>query len=143
MAMDGRGVPPTYAPYPGQPGMAQYPPQQYLGPPAIGMPQYAPQQYPAPGYGPAAAPARALHGPIHTAFFSNILFSTTIEEFTNFAREYGEIANVYSLISTKGYAFVTYFDLRNAQKAVDQANNRPLGGRAVRTNYAVKSNTPF
>jgi RNA recognition motif-containing protein len=103
--------------------------------------------YGGPGYAPYAmgprqpnpAPRQRAQGPIHTAFFSNILFSTSLEEFTTFAGEYGEIANVYSLISTKGFAFVTYYDLRAAQKAVEQAYDRPIGGRPVRTNYAVKS----
>jgi RNA recognition motif-containing protein len=78
-------------------------------------------------------------GTIHSAFFSNLPFTTTIEEFTTFASQYGEIANVYSLIPRKGIAFVTYFDLRHAQRAVAEANEQLLGGRPVRTNYAHKS----
>lgn len=80
--------------------------------------------------------------PIHTAFFSNIPFDIPFQKFEEFVREYGEIANVYSLIDKKGIAFVTYFDLRNAQKAVDLANGKYLEGRVIRTNYANKQYFP-
>jgi hypothetical protein len=107
------------------------------------MPQYSGQQYNVPGYVTAVQPAPAVPeardlGDVHTAFFSNILFTIPLEEFSAFARGYGEIARLNSLIPTKGFAFVTYFDIRDAQKAVEQANNRLLHGRAVRTRYAVQ-----
>ncbi|OHS93383.1 hypothetical protein TRFO_40307 [Tritrichomonas foetus] len=80
--------------------------------------------------------------PIHTAFFSNIPFTLPIEKFTEFAQQYGEIANMYSLIQKRGLAFVTYYDIRNSQKAVEQANGQRLGNRVIKTNYADKSTVP-
>ncbi|OHT10950.1 hypothetical protein TRFO_19655 [Tritrichomonas foetus] len=84
-------------------------------------------------------PGRNRKHPIHTAFFSNIPYNFPMDKFQEFALSFGEIANMYSLINTKGIAFVTYYDIRNAQKAVEQANEKILGGRPVRTNYANKS----
>ena len=56
--------------------------------------------------------------PIHTAFFSNVPFTYPNEKFREFVESFGEISYMYSLIPTKGIAFVTYCDMRNAQNAV-------------------------
>ena len=80
--------------------------------------------------------------PIHTAFFSNIPFNIPIDTFNQFVRQFGEIANMYSLIDKKGFAFVTYYDIRNAEKAVEQGDEKVLNGRVIRTNYANKSSFP-
>lgn len=80
--------------------------------------------------------------PIHTAFFSNIQYNVSQETFYEFARKYGEIVNMYNLISKKGLAFVTYYNIKDAKNAVDKANNQMLEGRQVKTNYAKKSSYP-
>lgn len=80
--------------------------------------------------------------PIHTAFFSNIPYNIPFETFNQFVRQFGEIANMYSLIEKKGYAFVTYYDIRNAEKAVEEGDKKLLNGRDIRTNYANKSFFP-
>lgn len=77
--------------------------------------------------------------PIHTAFFSNVPFDYPYEKFKEFVESFGEISYMYSLIKDKGFAFVTYSDIRNAQKAVEKGCETFLNGRPVRTNYANKS----
>lgn len=123
-------------------------PQQPMYPPG-NMPyqQPYPQQYntyqPVNQPRPKAPPIPAKNKkPIHTAFFSNIPFNYPIESFKQFVSQYGEIVNMYSLIDKKGIAFVTYYDIRNAEKAVEQANDKLLNGRNIRTNYANKSFFP-
>ena len=84
-------------------------------------------------------PPQRNRKPIHTAFFSNVPFNFPADKFQEFVMSFGEVSNMYSIIPTKGIAFVTYYDIRDAQKAVEQANDQILGGRPVRTNYANKS----
>lgn len=76
--------------------------------------------------------------PIHTIFLHNILFDLRPEELEEFAKSYGEYVNIYSLVSKKGIAFITYFDIRDAIRAVTEGNERLLGGRPVLTAYAYK-----
>lgn len=80
--------------------------------------------------------------PIHTAFFSNVPYNYPNEKFQEFAQSFGEVLSMYSLIPTKGIAFVTYSDIRNAQKAVEKGNETYLMNRPVKTNYANKSHFP-
>ncbi|OHS98479.1 hypothetical protein TRFO_35107 [Tritrichomonas foetus] len=94
-----------------------------------------------PGNNPQNVPAKNKKQ-IHTAFFSNVPFNISLDKFKEFVSEYGDIANMYSLINEKGIAFVTYYDIRNAVKAVEQANDKILNGRNIRTNYANRSSFP-
>ena len=77
--------------------------------------------------------------PIHTAFFSNIPFNYPIDQFTDLVKQFGDIANMYCLIPKKGFAFVTYYNLRDSQQAVEKLSGHILLGRPIRTNYANKS----
>lgn len=87
-------------------------------------------------------PPKRNRKPIHTAFFSNISYDFPMEKFKEFAMSFGEVAHIYSLIPKKGFAFVTYNDIRNAEKAVENGNDRMLNNRPVKTNYADKSYFP-
>ncbi|KAK8833676.1 hypothetical protein M9Y10_017813 [Tritrichomonas musculus] len=80
--------------------------------------------------------------PIHTAFFSNIPYNYPEDKFQDFVKSFGEVSYMYSLIKKQGIAFVTYYDIRNAQKAVEKANETYLNSRQVKTNYANKSHFP-
>lgn len=97
------------------------------------------QEYYPPPSQPATQQPRA-QVPIHTAFFSNIEYTTPQQEFDRFARQFGDIAHTYSLIEKKGMAFVTYYDIRDAERAVADAKDKMLGGRQVKTNFARKGN---
>jgi RNA recognition motif-containing protein len=60
-----------------------------------------------------------------------------MDEFWSFVSEYGEIASICPRFS-RGLAFVTYYDLRDAQRAVAQAGGRSLAGRVVKASYAFR-----
>lgn len=75
--------------------------------------------------------------PVHTVFYCNIAFDCSNEEFREFASKFGEISDIYSKISDKGIAFVTYNDLRDAQKAVFTADVS-LHDRKVKRAFAYK-----
>lgn len=74
--------------------------------------------------------------PIHTVFFYNIPYTLPREDFISFAQQYGEISNQYLTIDKKGVAFITYFDIRNSERAVADAEGKELAGRAIGTNFA-------
>lgn len=74
--------------------------------------------------------------PIHTVFLRNLNFDITKEELESIASEFGEVAAVYSRASKRGIAFITFYDLRDAQKAVNQLENRNVHGRELHTSYA-------
>jgi len=77
-----------------------------------------------------------INDPLHTVFFYNIPFNLPKEEFISFASQYGEIYNQYLTIDKKGTAFITYFDIRNSERAVGDAQGKELGGRNIGTNFA-------
>ncbi|KAH0792075.1 putative RNA-binding protein [Histomonas meleagridis] len=137
--MTGQQHPSGY-PYqqPPPPQYQSYPPQPY---------QYSQNQYPQNPRQPAPPPNPPNQSghqkvPIHTAFFSNIQYNVPLETFKEFAQKYGEIANIYSLIDKKGIAFVTYYNIKSAKKAVEEADNQLLMGRPVKTNFGKKSSNP-
>ncbi|KAK8898774.1 hypothetical protein M9Y10_001066 [Tritrichomonas musculus] len=74
--------------------------------------------------------------PIHTVFFCNIPFEVNYNEFRDFATKFGEISNIYPIFD-KGIAFVTYNDIRDAQKAV-LSKDTYLLDRRVKSDFASK-----
>lgn len=74
--------------------------------------------------------------PIHTVFYFNIPYDVTNDEFREFASKFGEITNVYPIFD-KGIAFVTYNDLRDAQRAV-LSSDVYLHNRKVKRDFASK-----
>lgn len=74
--------------------------------------------------------------PIHTVFFHNIYYNTSLEDFKNYAAQFGEISNVFTKFA-KGIAFVTYYDIRSAEKAVKSEYGK-INGREVKTSFAYR-----
>ena len=68
---------------------------------------------------------------IHTVFFYNIPYNTNVEDVRSFALQYGEIMNLHSTIDSKGQVFATYFDIRNAEKAVSDVQDKEFNGRKI------------
>ena len=79
--------------------------------------------------------------PAHTVFFYNISYYLSPEKFREFAEKYGEVAAIYDR-HDKGYYFVTYYDIRSAKRAVDEAPYQEISSRPVKANYAYKSDNP-
>jgi RNA recognition motif-containing protein len=79
--------------------------------------------------------------PVHTVFFFNIIFGINYNEFKSFVEKFGEVSNIYEK-SEKGFYFVTYYDVRSAQRAIEEAPGHLLHGRPVKANYAYKADNP-
>ena len=82
-------------------------------------------------------PANVNPPPVHTVFFFNINYKERSDFFRKFAEKYGEVASIYS-VSKKGIHFVTYYDIRDAKKAVEEAPFQVLDGRPVKANFAFR-----
>ena len=78
-----------------------------------------------------------INNPLHTVFFYNIPYNVSNEEFRNFALQYGEIMNLHPNLS-KGQAFATYYDIRNAEKAVHDVQDKEFNGRRISSNFAFR-----
>ena len=75
--------------------------------------------------------------PRHTIFIFNIHFTTTSDEMRAFALQYGEIMSLNCDIDRKGHSYVTYFDLRSAEKAIESANGIEMRGRIIGATYMI------
>ncbi|KAG6842403.1 hypothetical protein C0991_007533 [Blastosporella zonata] len=51
--------------------------------------------------------------------------------------EHGEIKTFFDLISTRGMVFVTYFDLRAAERARDRLQGSEISGRPIDVHYSL------
>jgi RNA recognition motif-containing protein len=74
---------------------------------------------------------------VHTVFLFNLWFDLPIEELRAFVQSFGEVSSVSPRLS-RGMAFVTYFDIRDAQRAVAEAYGKSLAGRMVKASYAFR-----
>ena len=81
--------------------------------------------------------------PIHTVFLFGLDFNTTIDQLKEFASEYGEIAPnlFYQPPKKKGMVFITFYDIRNAIRIVDEGRGRILNGKPIKTAYAYQPPT--
>ena len=76
--------------------------------------------------------------PIHTVFLFNINFKTSMDDLKKFASEFGEFQMIYQPPRKKGMLFITYFDIRNAIRMVDEGSGRVIDGNSIKTAYAYK-----
>lgn len=76
--------------------------------------------------------------PVHIVFFFNISFNTKPDVVKKFAEKFGEIKTIYDR-QDRGQYFVTYFDIRDAKRAVEQAPFQELDGREIKAYYAFKN----
>ena len=86
-------------------------------------------------------PGDDLKNPVHTVFFYNIPYHMDYNEFKSFVEKFGEVSSIYDK-GEKGFYFVTYFDIRHAQRAVEEAPGQELRGRPVKAGYAYKTDHP-
>ena len=76
--------------------------------------------------------------PLHTVFIHNVPYECTSEDIKKRAEKYGEISLYYPLINKKGICFVSYFDIRCAEKAKDEFNSMVIDCRHLEATYAYK-----
>lgn len=77
-------------------------------------------------------------------YVGNLPFSTTQEELKKLFAAYGEITEAVVITNkfsgrSKGFGFVTLADDAQAAKAVEELNEKDIGGRKLKVNEA----TPF
>lgn len=76
--------------------------------------------------------------PVHVVFFYNIRYDTKPDVVRKFAEKFGEIKSIFDR-QDAGQYFVTYYDIRDAKRAVEQAPFQEIEGREVKANYAFKN----
>ena len=83
-------------------------------------------------------PTRGINDitPIHTVFIRNLSPRVTDEELARVTGEFGEVSSMFSLAVQRGFAFVTFYDLREAEKCVNGLEGRVIDGQTVHTSFA-------
>jgi RNA recognition motif-containing protein len=74
---------------------------------------------------------------VHTVFLFNLWFELPVDELRAFVESFGEVSSISPRLS-RGMAFVTYFDIRDAQRAVAGAYGKSLAGRMVKASFAFR-----
>ncbi|ORZ07900.1 hypothetical protein BCR42DRAFT_149644 [Absidia repens] len=75
--------------------------------------------------------------PCRTLFVRNLKFDTTEDELFSIFGPYGEIKEIFDRISVRGMAFVHYYDLRSAERAMTDSGKIMINGRIVDIHYSL------
>ncbi|PKI83026.1 hypothetical protein MVES_003011 [Malassezia vespertilionis] len=153
----GMPMPWSFPPYGGA-----SPAQPYSPVPAVHSPQtFAHEERRGKGYGrggrggrgngrvPRNRPAKSVYQPdpnaerpedskpCRTLFVRNIAFEVGSHEFRSEFASFGEIKTWFDLIHRRGLLFVTYFDIRAAEKAKTTMHRRSFFGRTIDVHYSL------
>ncbi|KAF8910020.1 hypothetical protein CPB84DRAFT_1764381 [Gymnopilus junonius] len=66
-----------------------------------------------------------------------LFYETPSDDVRRIFEEHGEIKTFFDLISTRGMVFVTYFDLRAAERARDRLQGSEISGRPIDVHYSL------
>ena len=70
-------------------------------------------------------------------FVKNLPYNLSVDEFMSIYSKFGEIATKFTnKISTRGFAFVTYYDIRSAINAVEQMKDQKVYNRQPVTTFS-------
>ncbi|KAF7347475.1 Mei2 protein [Mycena venus] len=72
-----------------------------------------------------------------SATLRRVIYETDSQDVRNIFEEHGEIKTFFDLISTRGMVFVTYFDLRAAERARDRLQGSEISGRPIDVHYSL------
>ncbi|KAL4252486.1 hypothetical protein ABKN59_002711 [Abortiporus biennis] len=75
--------------------------------------------------------------PCRTLFIRNIKYETNSEDVRRLFEEHGEIKTFFDLIANRGMVFVTYFDLRAAERARERLQGSEISGRPIDVHYSL------
>ncbi|KZT08605.1 uncharacterized protein LAESUDRAFT_44908 [Laetiporus sulphureus 93-53] len=75
--------------------------------------------------------------PCRTLFIRNIKYETNSEDVRRLFEEHGEIRTFFDLIANRGMVFVTYYDLRAAERARDRLQGSEISGRPIDVHYSL------
>jgi len=90
------------------------------------------------GYGDWEKKNRASRErPTRTLFVRNISYDISEDALRNEFGKHGEIKKVFNLIEKRGMAFITFYDLRHADKAKRELQDTELGGRKIDVHYSL------
>ncbi|KAJ3027851.1 hypothetical protein HDV00_010798 [Rhizophlyctis rosea] len=72
-----------------------------------------------------------------TLFIRNIHYDTTEGEIRHVFGRYGDIKSIFDLINRRGMVFLTYWDLRSAERALNELKGFEFRGRTVNIHYSL------
>ncbi|KAJ3750951.1 hypothetical protein DFH05DRAFT_142872 [Lentinula detonsa] len=75
--------------------------------------------------------------PCRTLFIRNIKYETNSGDVRRQFEEHGDIRTFFDLISTRGMVFVTYYDLRAAERARERLQGSEISGRPIDVHYSL------
>ncbi|KAH7881176.1 uncharacterized protein C8R40DRAFT_22447 [Lentinula edodes] len=75
--------------------------------------------------------------PCRTLFIRNIKYETNSADVRRQFEEHGDIRTFFDLISTRGMVFVTYYDLRAAERARERLQGSEISGRPIDVHYSL------
>ncbi|KAH9920199.1 uncharacterized protein BXZ73DRAFT_52250 [Epithele typhae] len=75
--------------------------------------------------------------PCRTLFIRNIKASPTSDDVRRLFEEHGEIKTFFDLIGNRGMVFVTFYDIRAAERARDRLQGSEISGRPIDVHYSL------
>ncbi len=81
-------------------------------------------------------------------YVGNLSYQTTEEEISDLFRSYGDVKSVKIIVDrnsdrSKGFAFVEMDNDDEANRAIEELNNKEFGGRNLRVNEARPRESRF
>ncbi|KAJ3556492.1 hypothetical protein NM688_g2003 [Phlebia brevispora] len=67
----------------------------------------------------------------------SIQYETNSEDVRRLFEEHGEIKTFFDLISNRGMVFVTYYDIRAAERARERLQGSEISGRPIDVHYSL------
>ncbi|KAI9057032.1 hypothetical protein FKP32DRAFT_1598516 [Trametes sanguinea] len=75
--------------------------------------------------------------PCRTLFIRNIKYETNSDDVRRLFEEHGDIKTFFDLIANRGMVFVTFYDLRAAERARDRLQGSEISGRPIDVHYSL------
>ncbi|KAJ1302739.1 hypothetical protein OPQ81_003051 [Rhizoctonia solani] len=75
--------------------------------------------------------------PCRTLFIRNIKYETDSASVRRQFEEFGEIKTFFDLIANRGMVFVTYYDVRAAERARERLQDSEISGRPIDVHYSL------
>ncbi|EIM88137.1 uncharacterized protein STEHIDRAFT_130101 [Stereum hirsutum FP-91666 SS1] len=75
--------------------------------------------------------------PCRTLFIRNIKYETNSDEVRRQFEEHGQIKTFFDLIANRGMVFVTFYDLRAAERARERLQGSEISGRPIDVHYSL------
>ncbi|XP_042373102.1 protein MEI2-like 4 isoform X1 [Zingiber officinale] len=80
--------------------------------------------------------------PSRTLFVRNINSNAEDSELRTLFEQYGDIRTLYTTCKHRGFVMISYYDLRAAQNAMQELQNKPLRGRKLDIHFSIPKDNP-